>query len=171
MAVIQKDGVIIGLSNITSYYCEEDDIHDQEDFGTYECFDFTFTVNEENILSQIIGTSVVDSQIGTSFELCSGNIVSLIQMIEDGLNTGEYQEIEFLEPNFSFELKPNQGNPENPSFTFHIWLNSGNWEGIYGSTDVGARIPMKKTVLETFLEELKTEWNNREKKWYRDRDK
>jgi hypothetical protein len=165
MAVITKDGVTIQIKNIISYYCEEDDIHDNEDVGTYESFDMRVEVNGAEVLSHVLEESCQTPPEGMSFELCSGNILSLIQMIEEGIETGEYQEIDFLEPNFSFELNQNKGSNQ-PSYRFQCWINSGNWEGIYGGTDMGFRFSLKENELKTFLEQLKQEWDNRKKEQY-----
>lgn len=156
MAFIQKDGVHIEIRKIISYYCEEDNIHNEKDIGTYESFTITFEVNGERVFSSIIGTE---------FELCAGNILALIRMIEEVMEIGGFQEIEFLEPDFSFVLCHHK-EEEEEDYLFQIWVNSGVWEKIYSSTDMGFRFSLTREELQGFLDGLKKEWEQRQKQRY-----
>lgn len=154
MAKINEDGVTVQIKDIVSYYLECDDINDPNDIGTYEGFIFNLNIN---------GKSIFYGVKNDKFELCSGNILSLIEMMKKALESNEYQEIEFLEPNFLFECRPDSSTN---TYQFSVWVNSGCWESAYSSTNVGCRFELEEEELKKFLEDLIQEWEQRKKQKY-----
>lgn len=148
MATLFKDGLKLEITDITSMYTEEDE---PSGAGTYESFCFHVSILDDSILSEVLEER---------FELPTGNLLSLIYMIGEALTTKSYQEVVFVEPDFSFELIPIR---EWNMFRFCWWVNSGAWEGIYSSTYMGFRMEITKEELKTFLQQLNSEWLTRKK--------
>lgn len=145
MAILSKDGLTMGISDISSYYPIDDALRD-----TYESFYLVISIQDEEILSELSTER---------FEFVAGNLIALINGIHEALEGNGYQEIEFLEPDVSFELFPL--DKEGDLFRFCWWINSGVWEEIHSTTHVGCRMQLSKNELKEFVHQLYQEWLQR----------
>lgn len=153
MAKLEEKGLSLGIKNIKALYCESDDINLDEDY-TYEAFDIFFKINNHDI-----------PDINKTYELCSGNISMLIDSINYCLKYHDDINIEFEEPNFSFELK----YINDKYIEFVIWCHDNSFNnGSYGDTAIGFRLVIEWQSLVTFEQQLEYEFNHKKKLLYED---
>ncbi len=125
----------------------------------YENFKIKLTIHGRETLPNING----------HYELCDGNIEYLIHTINESLEGKEYTGCEFTEPDFNFEIKRYEARkhqwfgidlPE--SYDFIVWVNSGNWNGVYSATEVGHKLHVTREQLVKFRDGLQQEWDKRQ---------
>lgn len=151
MVSLSSDRLILRITDIITWLIDDNPM--------YESFNIELTANDMETVHNI----------NRSYELCDGNIEGLLSIIDESLNGEQYTEIEFTEPDFNFEIKRHEASqhpffkevdlPE--SYEFIIWVNSGNWNGIYSNTEIGHKLYVERDELIKFRNGLQHEWDNR----------
>lgn len=158
MAILNSEGLSLEITNVVSYTVENIE-------NMYEEFLIKLEINNESVFSKNI--------MKNKYELCGGNIESLISSIDGVLYHGEDEgELGFTEPDFTFEIKCDLQSPyEMEHYYFTFWVNNRWLSGYgYGGNQVGARFWLNRDELMKFGNGLKFEWNNRAIKNYEDKE-
>lgn len=148
MAILETEKIVMEIGNIISYRYKDD-------LDIYESFNFNITYD---------GIKIFNNITRTKFELTGGNIQNLIRMIEKVLNNEvEYNELEFCEPDFEFSLRRFQyaEHFNIVSYEFIVWLMCGQWMPFYSDTGVGCKFSLSSKDLQTFVDDLQFEFDNR----------
>lgn len=148
MAILETDNILMEISNIISYRYEDN-------LDIYESFNFKFNYDGKKLFNNIKQTK---------FELTSGNICNLIKMINNVLyNNTKYDEIEFCEPDFEFNLRSFQYQEHYniTTYEFTIWLMCGQWAPSYSDTGVGCKFSLSYNELKNFVDDLQFDFDNR----------
>ena len=153
MAKLEKRGLSLEIKNIKALYGEGDNINSEEDYS-YEVFDISFKINNKDI-----------PDINGTYELCSENISMLIDSINYCLKYHDDINIEFEEPNFSFELK----YIDDKYIEFITWGHDNSFSnGSYGDTAIGFRFVIEWQILVAFEQQLEYEFNHKKRLPYED---
>jgi hypothetical protein len=159
VAILVSDQLTLEIKNIVQLDTEETP-------DLYERFDISITIRQQPVYSNQV--------LGNTYELVSSNISSLINAINNVLYYDREVHLETLEPDFEFVIKrildvkeddltrylyPEQLK-EN-QFEFVIWISSGNWNGFYSHTSVGARFMIDESDLIQFYRQLSYDYENR----------
>lgn len=131
----------------------------------YESFKIRLTIHGREAIAGVNG----------DYELVEGNIEGLIATIDEALEKKSLvNEIEFCEPDFNFEIKwkgdwvhPFTHEVVSDDYELICWVNSGNWNGIYSSTEIGCKFHIKEHELIKFRDGLQYEFDNRKFLKYR----
>jgi hypothetical protein len=169
LAILESEQLVLEIGKIVQYDM-------QYDVATisnmYESFDINLMIKGERLFPENV--------VRSSYELCGGNIKSLIESIDEIVRLKNIKvEFEFTEPDFEFEIEciinkelkeeEKYAFPEtiNESlYKFVIWADSGNWNGIYSGTSVGCKFLVRESELLRFKEELEMEYEDREIEMY-----